>query len=495
VRQEIFDSAEATNWVARLSNTLHVRTRPGVIQRELLFKVGQPYDSVKVAETTRNLRSLGIFREVRIDSVQTDSGLVMRVTTRDGWTTRPGVRLRTVGGQVAIGVTFADDNFLGTATGLGVSYSSDPVRTNFTLGFNQPRLLGHALALSARWEDRSDGTVLYGALGRPFYSISSPLGFLVSGEYRDETVLQYLDGSDVPVDSLDHVMGTVRTNFGWALKRKPRGYTRAGVLAQVMRNDYKPVTDPLPIPKTVNAALGGYAEWAHSRFLSATGFQSFSRTEDVNLSTTLTGGLYAAPGFLGYDSAGIGVFAGFQTGASFKHGFVLLNGLSDGLITAAGIDSGGTVLSSTVAWNPDDKTLVLLHGEGGWLTDPAPGYEFDLGLNTGPRAFGVHSFTGNRAFFTSVEMRRLFLPRVFNVMQFGLAAYGDYGGAWWSGSPERTGTDVGLGLRIGQTRAPQTVLTRIDLSWRFANDAVDSGWIVSIGRGFVFTPAAQRPRR
>jgi hemolysin activation/secretion protein len=148
-----------------------------------------------------------------------------------------------------------------------------------------------------------------------------------------------------------------------------------------------------------------------------------------------------------------------------------------------------------VAWNPDDKTLVLLHGEGGWLTDPAPGYEFDLGLNTGPRAFGVHSFTGNRAFFTSVEVRRLFLPRVFNVMQFGLAAYGDYGGAWWSGSPERTGTDVGLGLRIGQTRAPQTVLTRIDLSWRFANDAVDSGWIVSIGRGFVFTLAAQRPRR
>ena len=213
MRQEIFDSAEATNWVARLSNTLHVRTRPGVIERELLFKVGQPYDSVKVAETGRNLRSLGIFREVRIDSVRTDSGLVMRVTTRDGWTTRPGVRLRTVGGQVAFGVTFADDNFLGTATGLGVSYSSDPVRTNFTLSFNQPRLLGHALALSARWENRSDGTVLYGAVGRPFYSISSPLGFLVSGEYRDETVLQYLDGIDVPVDSLDHLMGAVRTSM------------------------------------------------------------------------------------------------------------------------------------------------------------------------------------------------------------------------------------------------------------------------------------------
>jgi hypothetical protein len=495
VRQEIFDSVEATNWFARLSNNLHVRTRPAVIEREILFKAGQPYDSVQVAETARNLRSLGIFREVRIDSIRTDSGLVMRVTTRDAWTTRPGFRLRTVGGQVAVGVSFEDDNFLGTATGLGVSYSSDPVRTNFALSFSQPRLIGHAVGLAARWENRSDGTVVYGLVGRPFYSIASPLGFQVSGEYRDETVLQYLDGVDVPVDSLDHLMVAVRTSMAWALRRPARGYTRAGILAQVVRNDYQPAANPAPIPETVTAAVGGYAEWAHSRFLTRTGFQSFSRTEDVNLSTVLTGGVYAAPTAFGYDSAGVGLFAAFQTGASFRNGFVLLNGLSDGLITAAGIDSGGTVISSTVAWNPDAKSLVLLHGEGGWLTDPAPGYEFDLGLNTGPRAFGVHSFTGNRAFFASAEVRRLIVSRAFNVMQFGLAAYGDYGGAWWSGSPERTGKDVGIGLRTGQLRASGAGVTRIDFSYRFANDALESGWVISIGRGFVFTLLAQRPHQ
>ena len=80
-------------------------------------------------------------------------------------------------------------------------------------------------------------------------------------------------------------------------------------------------------------------------------------------------------------------------------------------------------------------------------------------------------------------------------MQLGLAAYGDYGGAWWSGSPERTGTDVGIGLRIGQTAGAADVCSRrIDLSWRFANDAVGSGWIVSIGRGFVFTPGRAAAR-
>jgi hypothetical protein len=495
VRQEIFDSSEATIWPERLANHLHFRTQPEVIERELLFKVGDPYDSVHVAESARNLRTLAIFRDVRIDSIRTDSGLVMRVTTRDAWTTRVGGRLRTSGSQVAFGVSFFEDNFLGTATRAGASFSSDPVRTTFALEFRQPRLFSRTVGLGARWENRSDGTVFLALLNRPFYSISDARGFSLGGEYRDETVNQYLDGVDVPVDTLNHVMGTIRASVAWALRRNGRSYVRAGVLGQVVRNDYEPVSDTAPIPRTVTAALGAYAEWSHARYVTRTGFQTFSRTEDVDLSTTFAGGFYAAPTFFGYDSAGVGLFAAFRTGASFSRGFIMVNGISDGLITAAGIDSGGTVLNTTVAWNPDSNSLVLWHGSSGWLTDPAPGYEFDLGLVSGPRAFGVHSFTGNRAFFTTAEVRRLLFPRVFGLMGVGIAAYADYGGAWWSGSPVRTGTDVGIGLRIGQLRTTQAVVSRLDLSWRFANDAVDAGWIVSLGRGFVFSLNAVRPNR
>ena len=466
-----------------------------MIERELLFRTGEPYDSVRVAESTRNLRSLGVFRDVRIDSVRTDSGLVMRVTTRDAWTTRPAGKLRTVGGQVAIGVSFFEDNFLGTATRAGVSYSSDPIRTNFALEFRQPRLFGRSVGLGARWENRSDGTVVLGLVSRPFYSISDPRGFSVSGEYRDETVYQYLDGVNVPVDTLDHLLASVRTGVAWALRRNTHSYIRAGVLAQVVRNNYEPAADTAPLPKTVTAAVGGYAEWSHARFVTRTGFQTFSRTEDVDLSTTLVGGIYAAPEFFGYDSAGVGLFASFRTGASFHKGFILFTGITDGLFTSAGVDSGGTVVNTTVAWNPDSKSLVLWHGSGGWLTDPAPGYEFDLGLLSGPRAFGVHSFTGNRAFFTTAEVRRLLWPNVFGLVGIGLAAYADYGGAWWSGSPTRTGKDVGVGLRIGQLRSSLAIVTRIDLSYRYANDAVDAGWIISIGRGFAFSLNAQRPFR
>lgn len=495
-RQNIFDSSETTHWAQRMANSLHVRTRPQVIRRELLFQVGEPFDSVLMAESARNLRGLGIFRDVRIDSIPADSGVMMRVTTRDGWTTRAGGRLRTSGGQISFGLSFFEDNFLGTASRAGVSYSSDPVRTTFALQASQPRVFGSSVGVGARWENRSDGTVLLGQVNRPFYSIHDFRGFTVGAEFRDETVNQYLDGIDTPIDTLDHLMGAIRGSVAWALRREERSYTRAGVLAQVMRNNYEPVSDTAPIGRTVTAAVGGYMEWSHVRYVARTGFQSFTRTEDIDLSTTLTAGLYAAPTFLGYDTAGVGAFLAFRTGAVFKNGFVAFNGISDALLTAQGVDSGGTVLNTTVAWNPDSSSLLVWHGSTGWLTNPAPGYEFDLGLNSGPRAFGVHSFTGNRAFFTTAEARRLVWPRIFGVLSLGFAAYVDYGGAWWSGSPVRTGTDVGVGLRLAQPRSSLGIVSRLDLSWRFANSADTTGeWIISLGRGFVFSLNAVRPNR
>lgn len=219
-RQEIFDSAEANHWAQRLANNLHIRTLPQVIRRVLLFRVGDPFDSVLVAETTRNLRSLGVFRDVQIDSVSTDSGVVMQVVTRDAWTTRLGGRLRTTGNQVSLGLSFSEGNFLGTATQASASFSSDPIRTTFALEAWQPRFLGSSVGVGARWENRSDGTVLYGRVDRPFYSIQDARGYLLTGEYRDETVNQYLDGIDVPVDTLDHILGAVRGSVGWALQRK-----------------------------------------------------------------------------------------------------------------------------------------------------------------------------------------------------------------------------------------------------------------------------------
>jgi outer membrane protein assembly factor BamA len=494
-RHDVYDEAEATSWFPRLANSLHFTTRPHVIQREFLFTPGQPYDSVLVAETGRNLRSLGLFRDVRIDSVRTDSGLVVRVVTQDGWTTRPAMRFRSVGGDVIIGFQFVEDNFLGTATRLGVSYTNDPDRSTLAFDYRQSRLIGSRIGLGLRYEDRSDGQVVFGVLEQPFYSIAGAFGFRLDAETRDEIVYQYRDGSTDAVDSLSRRYAAVRGAVAWAVSRPPRGYVRAGVSGQVRRDDYLPAEVDGNLTRTVTAALGPYAEISWARYRETEGFITFSRTEDINLSTTFRLGAFVAAEALGYEHAGIGPLASLRTGVPFRGGFLLLDAIANGLYTSAGLDSGGVVLSGTLAWRSDTNSLLTLHADGGWLKAPAPGNEFDIGLRNGPRAFGIHSFTGDHAFFTTAEYRRLVLPRVAGLFAVGLAGFLDYGGAWWSDEPRRTGTDAGVGLRLGFVRSPIGDLARIDFAWRFANDAKSEGLVLAIGKGFAFSLNATRPRR
>jgi outer membrane protein assembly factor BamA len=132
-RRDIFDPEERS-WYAKVANALHIQTRAHTIRRELLVRPGEPYDSALVAESERNLRGLGVFRRVRIDSVRTDSGLVLRVLTKDGWSTKADWRFRSAGGDVEFTIGMVEDNLLGTASSAAVRYRKTTDRSTVALG-------------------------------------------------------------------------------------------------------------------------------------------------------------------------------------------------------------------------------------------------------------------------------------------------------------------------------------------------------------------------
>jgi hypothetical protein len=57
-------------------------------------------------------------------------------------------------------------------------------------------------------------------------------------------------------------------------------------------------------------------------------------------------------------------------------------------------------------------------------------------------------------------------------------------------APARLGCRVGL--RLGASRASDTEALRFDLARRFANDAEEAGWVVTVGKGFTFSPLGRR---
>ncbi|HEX9894827.1 MAG TPA: hypothetical protein VGA78_12940, partial [Gemmatimonadales bacterium] len=81
-RRNIFADSEATFFAPRLVNRFHVTTRPYVIERELLFERGQALRPDALEETARNLRRLGVFRRVLVDTVRRGATLVALVETQ-----------------------------------------------------------------------------------------------------------------------------------------------------------------------------------------------------------------------------------------------------------------------------------------------------------------------------------------------------------------------------------------------------------------------------
>ncbi|HKV75288.1 MAG TPA: hypothetical protein VJN95_12280, partial [Gemmatimonadales bacterium] len=62
----------------------------------------------------------------------------------------------------------------------------------------------------------------------------------------------------------------------------------------------------------------------------------------------------------------------------------------------------------------------------------------------------------------------------------------DVGGAWYHTEASRTGSDAGIGLRLGLSPQAEPELLRIDLAYRFPGTPQGAGWVISIGKGFQF---------
>jgi hypothetical protein len=485
-RSDVFDSAETGKWYARLVNGLHIMTRPAVIERELLLGPGEPWDSARAAETARNLRRLGVFRQVSVDSVTTDSGLVMRVTAKDGWSTQADLRFRSTGGQTDWQTSLIERNLLGTATRLVGRYRHTPDRNLWNAQFVQPRLFARSLSLALRYEKRSDGNRSQVAVERPFFALSDHVGISTLFEYRNERVFRFFDGFSEAGDSLRrrYVLGSVEA--ARALRASPRGYLRVGMVGQVRRDDFAP-WPAQPASSSVTGSAGVFLEWKSANFALSRGFLKLGQDEDVDLSRFVRLQINTANEFLGYRRDGVGGLLQVRLGTQFPAGFAWVDGRVNGVLTAGGVDSGSVTLGATGVFRPVRRHLAILHADVGWLKNPIPSTEFDLGFARGPRGFPIHAFTGDRTYFTTAEYRVSLAEDLFKSLALGVAGFADHGGAWYSGSPRRTGTDVGLGLRLSPSRAADANPTRLDLAYRFKNDRERAGWVFVIASGLVFS--------
>ena len=132
------------------------------------------------------------------------------------------------------------------------------------------------------------------------------------------------------------------------------------------------------------------------------------------------------------------------------------------------------------------KGATVVHAEWSLRSGTPPGFEYDLGHGQGPRLFGPHAFTGDRAAWFALEHRAFLFDNLLRFLGLGVTAFVDYGGAWYRDQDPRVGGNVGLGLRFGSIRSSGQNVGRFDFGYRFGDGWGDKRWAVSFGSGFAF---------
>jgi hypothetical protein len=489
--ENVFSAAEIRkNFVFRFMNDIRFQTRERVVAKELLFGPGSALDSVQLAETERNLRLLGLFRSVSVDTATRNDSLLVTVRTQDAWSTQPIFRFSFSGETLTGKIGLSEKNLFGSGNQARIAWRKDVDRSAFELDTRFRRVLGSQIDVAGAYTGLSDGDIGQWYVGDPWRSGEDRHAVGYAGDISNRQIPQYRVLSEALTDTTQYRYRGFGNSLsiGWAPRAESGRFVRVGVDGALRNDRFLSEYDTASVlapPDSVKGWIGGFVETRRDRFTVFRYLNGFSR-EDIDLSPYAIGGVRIAPSAFGYDRNGIGLVARAGTGARTGPVFLRVDISANALFTSAGVDSGRVVLNVSAAAKPWRKHAVLLGVYGGVLDNPPPGSEFDLGFDRAPRTFDPHSFVGTRAFAGTIEYRWYLWDSLLGLFGLGIAGFLDYGGAWYPEQDPRSGGNFGLGLRTGSARASGAQTGRIDVGYRFGPDFTGSRWAFSLGTGFNF---------
>ncbi|MGQ0580126.1 MAG: hypothetical protein ACT4PQ_14615 [Betaproteobacteria bacterium] len=193
IADDIFDldDPKENNAFYRLANTLHVRTRPGAIERMLLFRSGEPVSVRLIEETERLLRSNRYLYDVSIRPIAYHDGVVdIEVKTRDTWSLDLGLSYGRSGGVDSSGIALKEKNLLGTGISLGVSSFTDVDGSGSEFQISQNNAFGGWTSIAYKYANLDDGENQSFSLARPFYALDTrwAAGLSLSKDNRVDSV-------------------------------------------------------------------------------------------------------------------------------------------------------------------------------------------------------------------------------------------------------------------------------------------------------------------
>jgi hypothetical protein len=173
-------------------NWFHLRSRDGVIRREVLLTPGERWDPEKVAETERKLRGQFIFAVARVVAVKgKNGGVAALIITKDRWSLRLNSDYNLIGSTLQyLRLRPTEQNFLGRNQQLLLDMVLRLDTLYLGQQFQEQRVLGHnfylgetAFIIFNRQTGRPEGSLGRVLVGRPLISLEQEWAASAQGDW------------------------------------------------------------------------------------------------------------------------------------------------------------------------------------------------------------------------------------------------------------------------------------------------------------------------
>ena len=479
--QNIFDPANPAENKAlfRLANELHIRTRESTVRDHLLFHPGEAYDGRLLEESERILRGTRYLQDARIVPIAYHEGVVdVAVITHDVWTLNPGVSFGRKGGKNTSGFDIEDLNLLGTGSRISLGRKSGVDRTSTTFLYQDPQLFGSWWTTTLGYSNNSDGRTEQFALDHPFYALDTRWATGV-GATRDVRVDSLYDLGKV-IDQYGTRQRNATVYGGWSrgltdgwTQRLTAGYTYDDSEFSPVIGESGPTT-VLPANRKLAYPWVGY-EWLQDDFEIARNRDQIEKTEDVYLGLHAHVQLgYASPTFGADRNAlvfGAGVARGFEP--SERQRLLLSSGITGRHENGTFADVLGGV-SARYYFRQSKRRLLFLSALADVASKPDLDHQLLLGGDNGLRGYPLRYQAGEGRWLVTAEQRWFSNWYPFRLFNVGGAVFYDMGGTWGPnpvGSPSQgVLKDVGLGLRLGNSRSALGNVLHVDIAFPLDGD-------------------------
>ena len=478
---DVFDTSrpDENTWLFRSANRLHVNTRETTIVDRLLFREGDVYRGRLLEETERLLRDTRYLYDAVVLPIRYADGLVdIEVVTRDVWTLNPGVSFGRKGGESTSGFEIEELNLFGRGSQINLKRKNEVDRTIDAIRYIDRQLGSTWWALELEHSNFSDGGARRFLLERPFYALDTRRAFGVSLYDTDRIDTRYDRGERVGEYLVDNRFRSAWYGFSSGLQGRSVTRWSVGVTSDEL------VFDPVRgsrfktvVPRDRKLVYPwAEVEWLENDFRAVRNRDQIERTEDFQYG-------WRAGVRLGYSTTGLDADRNavvFTSHASkglelSDKSSLLFSGSLDGRYEEGNF--ADTLLSASARYYRRQSERRLFYA--GLAVDAGEKLDADrelmLGGDTGLRGYPLRYQGGQGRWLMTLEQRFFTDWYPFRLVHVGAAAFVDVGGTWGrdpfaSSNTHKVLSDVGVGLRLGNSRSGLGNVLHIDFAFPVNGD-------------------------